>query len=445
MKRVLLLNTPFYRLMGSHYNGLSLGLLYIASVLRDANHEVGVLNADHEDATSYLDQRGIFDGFDTYKRIHEDEGHHIWEGTVRDILAFNPDFLGITMYTANFKAARIISQKVKRENNDIKIVVGGIHPTLASYETLKAEEFDYVIAGEGEFPFLKLVNDTPEDRIAGLGYRDGGTPVLYPRGEFIPDLDSLPFPARDLVINSSNSTDYGQLISGRGCPFSCSYCASATIWKRTVRFRSVENVMKELITIKENYPHDVIYFEDDTFTLRPDRTIELCDQIIKRGLDIRWKCDTRADCLNDEMVRFMKRAGCICIKMGAESGSEKVLKSINKKLTKDIISRAAKTVKKHGIALTVYLMAGFPRETDEDLIETINFAKQLDADYYSLSVVAPYYGTNIYDEYVRNNGRLGKEHWEYFYHQSQEMIMNDNLSQDIIGEFLSLNEGKKRT
>jgi radical SAM superfamily enzyme YgiQ (UPF0313 family) len=202
--------------------------------------------------------------------------------------------------------------------------------------------------------------------------------------------------------------------------------------------------MKELIAIKQSYPHDVIYFEDDTFTLRPDRTIELCDQIIKRGLDIRWKCDTRADCLSDEMVRFMKRAGCICIKMGVESGSEKVLKGINKKLTKDIISRAAKTVKKHQIALTVYLMAGFPQETDEDLIETINFAKQLDADYYSLSVVAPYYGTKIYDEYVRDNGSLDKEHWEYFYHQSQEMIMNDNLSQDIIEEFLSLNEGKKR-
>lgn len=444
MKRILLLNTPFYRLMGSHYNGLSLGILYIAAVLREDNHEVGVLNADYEEGGDYLDQRGIFNAFDSYKKIHEDYENYIWENTVREILTFNPDFLGITMYTANYKAARIISEKVKRQNKDIKIVVGGVHPTLAPYETLKVEEFDYIIDGEGEFPFLELVNGEPEDKIAGLGYKNNGNLFLNPRRGFILDLDSLPLPARDLIINSSENTDYGQLIAGRGCAFSCSYCASAAIWKKRVRFRSVENVIRELISIKDNYPHNTIYFEDDTFTLKIQRTMELCDQIIRHALDIKWKCDTRADCLSDEMVGLMKKAGCVCIKMGVESGSERILKRINKKLRKETISNAAKMIKKHGIALTVYLMAGFPYETNDDLIDTINFAREIDADYYSLSIVAPYYGTKIYDEYVRNNGRLEKEHWEYFYHQSREMIMNDNLSEEIVEEFLSLNEGKKR-
>ena len=117
---------------------------------------------------------------------------------------------------------------------------------------------------------------------------------------------------------------------------------------------------------------------------------------------------------------------------------------MNKKVDKATIWSATKLIKKHDIPLTIYLMAGFPGETDDDLKETIRFAQEIDADYNSLSIVAPYYGTKIYDEIVRNNGRLEKEHWEYFYHQSGEMIMNHNLSEPIIEEFLSLNEGKKR-
>lgn len=445
MKRVILLNTPFYRLMGSHYNGLSLGILYIAAVLRDNGHEVAVLNADYENRSHYLDQIGIFKGFDLYKSMHRDNNHYIWEDTVKEILSFNPDFLGITMFTANFKAAKIIAEKVKSRNREIKIIVGGVHPTLALGETLKTDVFDYIIAGEGEFSFLKLVNGEPVEKIIGLGYKDNGDLFINGHSEPIVNLDLLPFPARDLIINPSQNTDYGQIITGRGCPFSCSYCAAPAMWsKKKVRFRSVENVIKELIVIKEKFPHNIIYFEDDTFTLKKERTIELCKKIIENNLDIKWKCDTRADCLSDEVVSLMKKAGCICIKMGVESGSERVLKRINKKVSKETLLNAAKTVKRHDISLTVYLMTGFPGETDNDLMETIKFAKEIDATYYSLSIAAPYYGTKIYDEFVKNNGGLDKEHWEYFYHQSKEMIMNDRLSQGVIEEFLSLNDGRQR-
>jgi len=445
LKKILFLNTPFYRLMGSHYNGLSLGVLYIAAVLRDNGHLVGVLNADYENRSDYLDQAGIFKAYDLYKKVYEDSDHYIWNDTVNEILTYNPDYLGITMYTANYKAARIIAGKVKKKNPNIKIVVGGVHPTLAHAETISAEEFDFIVVGEGEYVMLRLVNGDPVENIHGLGYKKGGRAVTNGSSDTINDIDTLPFPARDLIINPLDNTDYGQLITGRGCPFSCTYCASPAMWsKQKVRLRSLDNVMEELLLMKKNYPYKVIYFVDDTFTMQKNRTMELCRRMIKENLNMQWKCGTRADCISDDIVGLMKDAGCICIKIGVESGSEKILKLINKRITKDVILNTARIIKRHDIPLTIYLMTGFPEETNTDLKDTIDFANQIDANYYSLSIAAPYYGTKIYDEFVKNNSGLAKEHWEYFYNQNRDMVMNKTLSKEVLNEFLSLNEGRVR-
>lgn len=431
--------------MGSHYNGLSLGILYVAAVLRDHGHQVGVLNADYENRSDYLDQTGIFRGHDQYKRIHEDPEHPIWNNTVEEILAYNPEYLGITMYTANYRAARIIASKVKKAEPGIKIVVGGVHPTLAPEETLTAEEFDFVVSGEGEYVMLQLVNGDTVDKIPGLGYKIGGRLVINPQSNDVFELDSIPFPARELIINPLDNTDFGQLVTGRGCPYSCTYCASPAMWsKKKVRLRSVDNVMGELFSITEHYPYNIIYFEDDTFTMKKERTLDLCNRITESDLDIQWKCDTRADCISDSLVKHMKHAGCICIKMGVESGSQRILNMIHKKVTKNVIRNAARIIQANGIPLTIYLMAGFPNETDEDLQETIRFAHEIDANYYSLSIAAPYYGTKIYDELSRRNGGLHKEHWEYFYHQSRSLIMNSHLSEGLVNEYLNLNAGRVR-
>lgn len=431
--------------MGSHYNGLSLGILYVAAVLRDHGHQAAILNADYENRTDYLDQTGIFKGYDQYKNIHEDSEHYIWNDTVREILDYNPDYLGITMFTANYKAARIIAGKIKKANPAIQVVVGGVHPTLAPKETLSAPEFDFVVAGEGEYVMLRLVNGEPVESIQGLGYKKGDKAIVNPPSDEVVDLDDLPFPARELILNPRDNTDFGQLVTGRGCPFSCTYCASPAMWsKKKVRLRSVNNVMDELTLITKQYPHNVIYFEDDTFTMQKNRTMGLCKRIIDDHLDIQWKCDTRADCVSDDLVKLMKDAGCICIKIGVESGSERILHKINKRVTKDVLLKASRIIKSHGIPLTIYLMTGLPGETDDDLRETINFAHEIDANYYSLSIAAPYFGTKIYEEFSKNHGSLDKEHWEYFYHQSRNMVMNKNLSIDLVNEFLALNDGKIR-
>ena len=443
MKRVLLIAPPFYRLMGSHYNGLHLGISYIAALLKQRGHEVKIYNADYSNTTEYANQMELLKNTPLYKATLADLSLPIWQEIRDKISGFAPDFVGITMLTANYAAARNIARLTKVIDHNIKIVVGGTHPTLDPEGTLDIAEFDYVVRGEGEFTFLELVNGQEEKQIKGLSFRRDGKTVHNENRPFIQNLDTLPFPERDSFLNDTTHLELGYVVTGRGCPFSCSYCASTRLWHRIVRFRSAANVLAELEHLKANHGSSFIHFVDDTFTLNTERAKEICRQIIERQLGIRWVCDTRVDCLNEELIVLMKEAGCIRVKIGVESGSDRILKKVRKGITTAEVREVVRLIKEAGVPLTVYLMVGFPGETNQDLRQTIDFAKELDADYYSLSILAPYYGTEILSELEKSGKKLDKKHWEYFYHQSQEMILNNDLDPKLLDEFFALNEWGK--
>lgn len=446
-KRILLIIPPFYRLMGSHFNGIQLGLSYIAAVLNGHGHEVGIYNTDYHDSDHYLNQRQIFENYKAYKEILNDINNPIWREIADNIMAFSPDVVGISMYTATYKSAKNVALLVKGLDRNIKVVVGGTHPTLDPHGVVKNEEYDYVIRGEGEFTFLELVDGRNEGEILGLTYKNKKGDVINNKDRpFIEDLDKIPFPLRDSFINATDKMHTGFVITGRGCPFACTYCASPKKWNRKTRFRSVDNVIDELKFLNGNHSSQEIYFVDDTFTINRERTKEICRRLVKDKIKIQWRCDTRADCLDRELIFLMKEAGCNRIKIGVESGSDRILKMIQKGITKKQIYQTVSLIKEARIPLTVYLMAGFPGETDNDLKETIELAKEINAEYYSLSILAPYYGTQIYKELELNGGVGDKKHWEYFFHQSGDMIVNRHLNPTIVDEFLSLNErnGKGR-
>ena len=440
MKNILLIAPPFYRLLASHYNGLHLGIAYIAAVLKEHGHFVKIYNADYCKTTEYANQRQLFENYPSYKTILSDLANPIWGEIKHNISSLAPDLIGITMLTANYKAAKIIAKIAKSLNNNVKVVVGGAHPTLDPEGTLAEKEFDYVIRGEGEYAFLELADKREEEKIKGLSFKKDNQMIHNESRSFIEDLDTLPYPCRDSFLNDTKHLDFGHLITGRGCPFSCAYCASQQLWGRTVRFRSVSNVISELEYLQTNYNPPVIHFADDTFTLNKRRAKEICQQIVNRRLEIRWVCDTRADCLDKELVALMKSAGCIRVKIGAESGSDRILKAMRKGVTREKIRKAVGLIKEEGLPLTVYFMTGFPQETNEDLQQTIEFARELDADYYSLSVLAPYYGTEIWKDLEKSGKKIDKEHWQYFYHQSQDMLINSNLDPALVSKFFDLNE-----
>ena len=166
--------------------------------------------------------------------------------------------------------------------------------------------------------------------------------------------------------------------------------------------------------------------------------------MIEQNLGMKWKCEARADHLDDEICELMAEAGCERVKIGFESGSDRILTQIQKLETKEEMLKGAEMLKKAGVPFSAYFMAGFPGETDDDVRETIDFAKKIEADYYSLSVLAPYYGTELYDQLIENGYELDQQPWEYFFHQSPKPMVNDKISIKMLQEYLSLNDLNKK-
>jgi radical SAM superfamily enzyme YgiQ (UPF0313 family) len=198
---------------------------------------------------------------------------------------------------------------------------------------------------------------------------------------------------------------------------------------------------KENLKIEDN---TIVYFVDDVFTVNKKRVKKLLRMMIDEKLDMKWKCEARADHLDDEICELMAEAGCQRVKIGFESGSNRILSEVKKLETREEMLEGAAMLKKAGVPFSAYFMAGFPGETDEDLRQTIDFARQVDADYYSLSVLAPYYGTELYDQLIKNGHELDQQPWEYFFHQSPKPMVNNTLSTKVLNEYLALSELNKQ-
>jgi radical SAM superfamily enzyme YgiQ (UPF0313 family) len=194
---------------------------------------------------------------------------------------------------------------------------------------------------------------------------------------------------------------------------------------------------KNELIIEDN---SAVYFVDDIFTVHPQRIKEILRLMIDQNLGMKWKCEARTDHLDEEICQLMAKAGCIRVKLGFESGSDRILKMIEKDETTKEMRRGAKMLKDAGVPFTGYFMVGFPGETDDDVRETIKFAKEIEADYYSLSVLAPYYGTKMYYDMIDQGHELDKKPWEYFFHQTGDLMVNNKISQEILKEYLNLSE-----
>lgn len=417
--KILLVNLPFYRLLGSHYNSINLGLGYTASSLNASGHDCWIYNADFMSG-EYATLHKILSSNSDYKEYFKDRDHPIWQEVVDNILKFNPDVVGYSAYTANLKAIEIISEKIKKKNKEIWQIVGGPHARLDADIGTKLPHIDMNHRYEGEY----------------LASTSGG----------VIDINDFPFPEKNKLWNipeaQKKDIDYSYVITSRGCPYNCNFCASPSVWGRKVRFRSVENVIREVRETKEKYGVNCFYILDDTFTLKGARVRELLQQI--SSLDITWKCNTRLDCLDDDICALMKKSGCVDARVGVESGSDRMLKYTNKNETKQQMMDGITLLKKHDIPITCYFMAGFPTETDKDLLETIEFAKKIEADYYSLSVFAPYYGSRFYNNLINSGVEFDKDSWEFFYHQSPKPLVNNMLSPKVMNQYFALSDLGRR-
>ncbi len=372
-----------------------IGLAYIASVLRENGYRVKIID-------------------NVVERLSLDE----IVKRVKDCL-----IVGISTTTPTFNTALRYAKKIKSALENVFILLGGIHVSFMPHSALKHEFVDGVCVGEGEYTTLEVAERIERGKglegVKGLIYREDGRIIDNGRREFIKNLDEIPFPAYDLLPLDKYSIlgqrlEHFPIMSSRGCPFGCRYCASSRFMGRMFRARSAENVAEEMEWLVDKFKAKYFGFGDDTFTLNKRRVFEFCRELRERGLDVEWSCSSRVDTINDEMLREMKKAGCNCIYYGVESANENILNGFYRKRIKiDQVVDAVKKTKEKEILTVCSFIIGAPMETKEDMKKTLKFSIKLNPDYAQYSILTPYPGTEIYEEAEKKGWILTRNFDEY--------------------------------
>jgi anaerobic magnesium-protoporphyrin IX monomethyl ester cyclase len=337
------------------------------------------------------------------------------------ICSLKPDVVGLTAMTLTLIDVIKTINIVKELDKNTKIVLGGPHVHLFPNETIKLENVDYLVLGEGEEAFKELldyIDDISQLRkIRGLVFRDNGNIINTGIRPPIMNLDKLPFPARHLTpykkYNSllSKREISTTIFTSRGCPYQCSFCDRPHLGKQ-FRARSFTSVVDELEECTKMGIYDFLFY-DDTFTVNKQRVIDICNEIIKRKLDISWDIRARVDTINEQILNSLKMAGCQGIHYGVEAGTEKILKVLNKGITIKKVREVFELTRKYRIPILAYFMIGNPTETIDDIYTTFKVAKMLNPDYVHLTILTPFPGTKIYFDGL-NAGIIKKDYWKAF-------------------------------
>lgn len=388
--KVLFVNPPQtaskYKFMG--VIAPPLGIAYMAGVLQENNIDVEILDATAEDMD--------------FKDVE------------KELLKRKPDLVALTALTPTIGRALETAQVVKETLPDSIVVMGGYHPTFNFIETLEDENVDIVIRGEGEYIMLNLVqaleNQSSLHDVKGIVFEDKNSKeiVVNPEAPLIQDLDELPFPALNLLPMKKYrlldmDTHMTTMITTRGCPMQCSFCSSAAMHGKKIRERSVENIVDEIEYLKTNYDIDTIAFMDDTFTLKKRKVMAICDEILKRNIEIMWGCTSRVDTLDEKLLKKMKEAGCITIFIGVESADQQQLDNMCKNTTIAKIENAFKIAHKLKIRTIASVALGMPGDTKEIMNKTVKFVHKLKPNYAIYSLATPYPGTRFYKEAFEKN------------------------------------------
>ncbi len=316
---------------------------------------------------------------------------------------FHYDFIGITSSDLGYKKAYELISTIKKITNT-PIVIGGPHVSTNKSNVLRQCEADYAIKGEGEMTFSELCGGVPVGQIDGLIWRGNGSIHENPDRRPITDLDVLPFPAYDKFHTSNYSMNEIPIVTSRGCPFFCVYCAVHCIMGYKFRPRSPENVVDEIKHwVAKGHTH--FQFTDDNFTFDMNRAKRICDLIIHEQLKIKWNVRNgiRVDKVDKELLQKMKDSGCYFVFFGMESGSQEILKKIKKGTTVEQIRNAVSIAKEVGISVGGTFMIGHPDETYNDFLMSYNLAKSLNLDEVRFYNVIAYPNTELID-WIKNNG-----------------------------------------
>nr|MBC7244125.1 radical SAM protein [Chloroflexota bacterium] len=378
------------------------GLGYLSSVLKQAGHQTALI---------YLLAEPVKGEF------------------LQQVAAIAPDIIAFSATTHQFPYVEKCARWIKESLPEMLCIAGGPHPTLVPEDVLANSNFDLVCIGEGEYPLLDLVTALQEGReitnIPNLWLRRDGALVKNPLRPLLANLDELPFADRELFdfeqILAAND-GWVDMMAGRGCPYGCSYCCNPILREkfkglgRYVRFRSVDNVLSEIRFLTGRYRVKTLNFQDDVFTLDRNWTLQFCRKY-EREFDLPFWINTRVERINDEeIVAALARAGCRGVRIGIESGNEKLRAEILKRrMSNDEIRHAFALARRHGLDVYTCNMLGIPGETAEMIQETVDLNRELQPADLQFSVFYPYPMTELYDLAVREGYLIEGESLPSYY------------------------------
>ena len=344
-----------------------------------------------------------------------------------DFISFSPDIIFISTTNGSIYEDLAFVAKVKKLKKEIIVVLKGalfFNPEPQLFDELDLSNVDYLIGGEVEFIIADLLQGSNLELIQGISYKKDGNWVSNNMVEFNFELDSIPFPARELMnnslyVNPATNRPMATISTSRGCPSSCIYCISPIISGKNVRYRTPENVVQELKECVHKHNICDFFFKSDTFTINKDWVIQLCDLIINSELKgkINWVANSRVNTIDEEMLLKMKQAGCSVIALGIESGSDESLVRMKKGTNVEQNRKAVKLIKNFGLKTYGFYLIGFPWENKEHLEQTRNLIFELDTDFIELSITTPFKGCELYSmlcEKLDDGAKvLGKDSFKY--------------------------------
>jgi radical SAM superfamily enzyme YgiQ (UPF0313 family) len=381
-----------------------MNLAYLAATLRSAGFDVVII--DYESTP--------------YSELHLQQILH----RMRPILA------GISCTTPTVTSASQLAATIKSHAPDVTTVVGGSHASALPEQTLlEFPAFDYLVFGEGELTLLELcirIRDGGKDSaINGLAFRENGIVTVTEARRLITNLDSIPFPARDLIDYASqvghssrgfsNKLLSTELFTSRGCPVGCSFCAIQATFGKSVRFRDPSCIEDEVSRMLREQQFNHVVIADDTFTLLPDRAAAICEILGRSGIKS-WNCDSRVNTVSLELLKTMKSCGCEKVAFGVESGSQRMLDLIGKKITVDQVRNAVYWAKQAGIKHIEgnFIIGSDPSETREDLDETRKLITTLPWTFVSIAVIVPYPGTPVREQMLSSGLIAAETGWDEY-------------------------------
>lgn len=349
-----------------------------------------------------------------------------------------PRFVGMSVLTNMSIPAHKIARIVKDEVPDCVVVVGGVHAEAMPESMLKNSAIDAVCRGDGEELMREVVDGHPFAVIEGLSWRDGETIRHNPPRAVNMDLDRYPFPAYHLVdfknyfpaVGSYRNLPAINMLMTRGCPGKCAFCNSA---RTTLRTRDPARVVEQIRLLRETYGIRQIQFYDDTFTVFKKHVLDFCEQLAAADLGVTWTAYIRGDCFSEDMAAAMKKAGCHQVLMGIETGNDRVAAKIGKTIDRERYKDTVRIAHAHGLEVRGSFIIGNMDETWESMMDTLNFAMELDVDLFQLNISTPYPGTALFNDAVEK-GWLKHRNW-YSYGQGDVLVEQPQIATEDIFRF----------